>query len=359
MRKWLKRLGWTALGLVAVLAIVSLDFLRHGGQFRELTMQSLPDCQVLALDASAEDIQVDRANGLAYLSYLDRRGLVEGKPVRGTVMLVDLNAPEPRPRSALASDPPDFRPHGMSLYRAGDGSQRLFAISHTPNGGDGVRQEVHVFEQGPTGAFVLVRTIQDPLFHRPNALVATGPEQFYVANDSGASNGWERTQEMLFRRGLSTVVYFDGGKARVVVDGIKSGAGITMSPDGTKIYVSETMGKRLRVFARNAASGDLTLEEVIDIDSAPDNLSVDPAGRVWIAAHARTLALVRNFANADSPAPTQALRFDPAAKKDARLQQIYMNSGEEISAGAGAVVYQNWLLMGSITDRKLLRCRLP
>jgi arylesterase/paraoxonase len=358
VKKWLKRLGWTALGLVAVLAIVTVDFLRHGGQFRELTMQALPDCKVLAMEASAEDIQIDRANGLAYLSYLDRRGLVEGKQVRGTVMLIDLNASEPRPRPALASDPADFRPHGMSLYRAGDGSQRLFVISHTPIGG-GVRHEVHLFEQGPTGAFVLLRTVRDPLFRRPNAMVATGPEQFYVANDSGASGGWQRLQEFLLRRGLSTVAYFDGSKARVVASGIKSGAGIALSPDGTKIYVSETVGKRIRVFARNAASGDLTAEETVDIDSAPDNLSVDSAGRVWIVAHARTLALVRSFADAANKAPTQVLRFDPAGKGAGRLQQVYMNSGAELSGGAGAAVYQNSLLMGSITDRKLVRCRLP
>lgn len=359
IRKWLKRLGWLALGLFLAVGAVVFDFLRFGGQFRELTMSALPDCTTLPMAASAEDIQIDRAHGVAFLSYLDRRGQIEGKPVRGTVMLVDLNAPEPRPRPALAADPPDFRPHGMSLYRAGDGAMRLFVISHSPMSGGGVRQEVHIFEQIATGAFALVRTVRDPLLKKPNAIVAVSMNQFYVANDSGADNGWQRAQEMLFRRGLSTLAYFDGNRMRAVDTGLKSAAGIAASPDGSHIYVSETNGKRIRVYSRAMNSGDLTLDELVDVGSAPDNLNVDESGRVWIAAHAKSLALVRSFGSEKNLAPTQILRFDPAAKPEARLTQVYANPGDGISGGAVGAAYQRTLIMGSITDRKLLRCRLP
>jgi arylesterase/paraoxonase len=269
--------------------------------------------------------------------------------VLGTVMLIDLNAPEPRPRPALMADPPDFRPHGMSLYRAGDGTMRLFVISHSPVIGGSVRQEVQIFEQSATGAFSLVRTVRDPLIRKPNAIVAVGMDQFYLANDSGADNGWERVQEMAFRRGLSTLAYFDGTKMRAA----------DTSPDGTRIYVSETTGKRVRIYSRNAASGDLSLEELLELGSAPDNLNVDERGRVWIAAHARSLALVRNFISEKNLAPSQILRFDPAATGAARLTQVYLNMGEAISGAAVGAVYNQSLLMGSITDRKLLRCRLP
>lgn len=355
MQIWLKRIGWTALVIVALVAIVMFDFLRHGGQFKTLEPHFAGTCIILPMDASAEDIQVDRARGVAYLSYLDRRGQVEGRPVLGTVMLLDLNQPDARPRPALASDPPRFRPHGMSLYRAGDGSQRLFVISHPP-GGD---QVVEIFEQTATGAFVPVRSVRDPLLLDPNAIVAAGPEQFYVANDSGATNAFQKVTELLFRRGLSKVVYFDGRTMRAVATGLKSASGIAMSPDGSRVYVAETSGNRVSVFARNAASGDLTFVEHVELGSAADNINVDADGSVWIAAHAKVLALGLHFGDATKLAPTQVFRFLPGAKGDARLTEVYLDSGQAISAGSVGAAVNKQLLIGSITERKILRCRLP
>ncbi len=370
MKTWLKRIGWTALVVVALVAIVLFDFLRHGGQFKTLEPHFAGSCKAVPMSASAEDIQIDRARGLAYLSYLDRRGQVEGKPVLGTVMLLDLNQPEARPRPALATDPPQFRPHGMSLYRAGDGSQRLFVISHPPGAG----HVVEIFEQSVTGAFTPVRSVRDPLLLDPNAIVAAGPEQFYVANDSGATNAFEKATELLFRRGLSKVVYFDGRTMRVAASGLKSASGIAMSPDGSRIYVAETAGNRVSVFERNAASGDLRLVEHVDLGSAADNINVDADGSVWIAAHAKVLALGLHFGDASRPAPTQLfrLRLDSNgadatgattqvadAKRNSRLTEIYLDNGQAISAGSVGAVFKEQLLIGSITERKILRCRLP
>jgi arylesterase/paraoxonase len=131
-----------------------------------------------------------------------------------------------------------------------------------------------------------------------------------------------------------------------------------MSPDGGKLYLSETLGNRLRIYERQPASGDVVHVDDLEISGAPDNLNVDASGIVWIAAHAKTLALVRHFMNAANRAPTLVLRFDPAARGAARLQQIYADAGEQFSAGSVAAVHQQQLLVGSITERGLLRCRL-
>lgn len=355
MKKWLKRIG-VALAVVIVLAgIVVFDFLRHGGQFRALRPGFAGTCETIPMDASAEDIQIDRERGIAYLSYLDRRGLVEGRPVAGTVMLLDLNAAEPRPRAALASEPPGFRPHGMSLFVPAEGRRRLFVISHPQD----QPHEVIVFEETITGAFAPIRTIRDPLLVEPNAIAAVGLNEFYVANDSGASNGFERMQEMLFRRGMSTLAYYDGGQMTAVTTGLKSAAGLAVSPDLTRVYVSETAGNQIGIFRRDVVTGALTALDTIEMTSAPDNLNVATDGTVWVAAHAKLTALIRHFGDADSPAPTQILRFPAGASAQAGLQQVYLDMGEQISAGSVGAVWRDRLLIGSITERKLLDCRLP
>ena len=202
--------------------------------------------------------------------------------------------------------------------------------------------------------------MRDPLLHSPNAILAVGPSQFYVANDSGAMSGIERGMELLFRRGLSKIVYFDGQSMRVAASGLKSAAGIAMSPDGSRVYVSETAGNRIAVFARTAASGDLALLGHVDIGSAPDNLNVNADGTVWIAAHAKVLALIRHFGDAGSPAPTQILKLAPNEDVGSmQAEQVYLNAGEQMSAGSVAAVLNNQMLIGSITERKVLQCRLP
>jgi arylesterase/paraoxonase len=354
MKQALRIAGFAILGIFAILAVVAFDFLRHGGAFASLEPQGPDSCATVPMEASAEDIQIDRERGVAYLSYLDRRAQVEGQPVLGTVMLLDLNRPEPRPRAALLDNPPAFRPHGMSLYVTPEGRRWLFVISHPPDAG----HTVEIFRETPAGIFAHEETIRDALLFDPNAIVAVGARQFYVANDSGARNGFERVQEMLFRRGLADLVYFDGSSMRVVGSGLKTPAGIATSPDLVTVYVGETSGKRMRIYERDVVDGDLELLETVELPGAPDNLNVDAEGKVWIAAHAKILALIRHFGDPAKPAPTMILRFEPGVAEAERVRTILVDPGEKISAGSVGAVWRDTLLVGSITDRKVLLCEL-
>jgi arylesterase/paraoxonase len=352
MKRVLKILGLMLGVVLLALGVVVFDLLRHGGQFRPLEPQFAGSCRTIPMDASAEDIQLDRTRGIAYLSYLDRRGLVERKAVAGTVMLLDLNASEPRPRAALVADPPDFRPHGMSLVTLAPSPDRLFVISHPR----GESHRIEIFERADTGAFMQVDSVEDSLFFEPNAIAAFGARQFYIANDSGANNTFERLQELIFRRGLSQIIYYTGSEARVVDEGVRSAAGIALSPDTTRLYVAETAGKALRVYQRDLATGAIDLLESVPLEGAPDNLNVTEDGSVWIALHAKTLALVRHFGDASKLAPTSIVRYDPTAPEGSRLTTIYVSTGEEISAGSVAASLGNRFLLGSITDHKVVLC---
>ena len=83
------------------------------------------------------------------------------------------------------------------------------------------------------------------------------------------------------------------------------------------------------------------------------------------------LALVRHFADATQRAPTLILRYRPdagaggaaghaqGAPVSGELEEVLVDSGERISAGSVGAAYDRRLLIGSITERKVLDCRLP
>lgn len=348
MKAWQKRTLIVVATLLVVVGLFTLEFMSFGGQFRDLQLRSSGACSALALNASAEDIQIDRNRSIAYLSSLDRRGLVEGKAVEGTVLQVDLVSDPLRVDPALSSAPAGFRPHGMSLYRMGDGKQRLFVISHP----EGEEHVIEIFEQDADNRFAHIGSVRDPLLVSPNAIVAVGPQQFYVANDKGGS-GLRRMAESLFRVGMSTVVYFDGDSMRVAADGLKSAVGMGLAPDGLTAYVAETLGKRVSVYTRNPLTGALSFRQHLSVDGSPDNINVDADGALWIAVHAKLLDLIRHFGDASHHAPTTILRH-----ASGETTPILVDDGSLISAGSVGAAFGNRLYIGSITEPRLLVCRM-
>ena len=112
---------------------------------------------------------------------------------------------------------------------------------------------------------------------------------------------------------------------------------------------------------KHAINIDLPQASNTRLQTKPEavRLNVDADGTAWIAAHAKVLALGRHFGNAKNLAPTQVFKFTPEAKGDARLVEVYLNAGEQISAGSVGAVFNRKLLIGSITEHKLLQCHLP
>lgn len=335
--------------------MLALNLLRIAGVFRAVTPGFPGTCTDVALDGSSEDIRIDRQRGIGYLSLLDRDTLQHGGDVNGTVLLLDLNLAEPAPRAAMSRDPAGFRPHGLSLLMRAGEPTRLFALSHPLDGG----HTVEIAAQDAGGAFVPVRTVRDPAFVHPNAIAATGPEQFYLVNDRATSEEpslGQRWREMLGRAGHATLVFFDGGKSTVLLDDLAFPAGLALSPDGSRLYVGESMARALRVYRRDAASGALTLERRVKLESAPDNIDVDEDGKVWIAAHPKLLKFIAHLRDSRERAPAQVLRFDPR-HPDAGATQFFADDGARISAASVAAHWRDQILIGALLDKKVLVCK--
>jgi len=336
----------------AVLATVLFVLYVYPGPLAPVRSHFAGSCTELPMEASAEDIRIDRQRGVAYLSYLDR-AKPRSTSVSGTVMLVDLNAAEPRIRAALSTTPPGFRPSGMSLHVPAEGPRRLFVINTVHGGVD----SVEIFEQTPTGTFAHVESVRDRLLASANALVAVGPRQFYAASFSGQNPASEPDRRDL-RRGSWNVVYYDGKRMRAVAERLRMASGIEISPDGREIYVSEANRRQLRIFDRSMQRGDLKLRDTVPLGSVPDNLTVGDDGSVWIAAHPRAMTLARHFEDATTRSPTQVLKFTPGAIGDERVSEVYLNDGTQLSAGSVAATWRDRMLVGALNDRRLLVCRL-
>jgi arylesterase/paraoxonase len=354
MWKFVKRVLLGIGALVGVSVLGTVWILARGGAFKNIEPHFAGNCESLPLEASAEDMALDRERGYVYLSYLDRQSIVKGSAtVEGTIMRVDLNRPTLIPEPALASEPGFFRPHGLSLYVAPEGTRTLVAINHPAKRGS-EPEKVAIFTEVEPGRFQLAEEIASPLFNSPNDLVAVGPRQFYVANDKATGGGMAGALQQV-GVGASPLVYYDGQAARVVAGDIASGGGIDASDDGNTLYVSETAGMRMRVFARDPATGDVTETGRIPLGTSPDNVDVAADGSLTIGAHANTLALIRHFISG-FPAPTQVLRVIPDNAGKAAIDEVFLGDGSDIPAGSGGFTYGNKLLIGSITSRQVLVC---
>ena len=344
--------------LVLVAGVGTLYVLNRGGAFRKIEAHFAGSCESLPLDASAEDMTVDRERGFVYLSYLDRQALIKGEgklagSVQGTIMRLDLNRTPLVLEDALLDRPAHLRTHGLSLYIDAAGKRSLFVINHPLNRGTEL-ELIEVFDEVGPGQFKHRETFASPLFNSPNDMTAVGPRQFYVANDKTLNGALAAGLQQL-GIGASPLTYFDGTTARVVKDDIASGGGINVSADGSTLYVSETSAQRVRVLARDPADGSVTEKARIDVPTSPDNVDVAADGSLWVTGHANTVRLIQHFING-SPAPSQVLRVVPGDGSAATIDEIYLNAGDQISAGSVGVTYGKKLLIGSITARQILVC---
>jgi arylesterase/paraoxonase len=302
-------------------------------------------CTSFELSGSGEDIQIDRARGLAYISLFDRQALAKGDPVEpGDIVRIDLNRDPAEAASALL-DGPDLRPHGISLFIDQAGVRHLFVINHPEDRATGEEKIERYLEEEP-GLFRHQETFMSPLITRANDLVAVGKRRFYVAQDVDRKGGEK----------LTALVYCNGSDYRIIADDIQSGGGINASADYGTLYIAETGAKRVRAVGLDPSNGSVTTTQYIDLGTSPDNIDVDEDGSLWVGAHSNVAALVMHFI-IGSKAPTQIVRIDMGGTQP-QVEEVYLNAGEQISAGSVGATYANKLLVGSITDRKVLICEM-
>ena len=176
-------------------------------------------------------------------------------------------------------------------------------------------------------------------------------------NDTGAENTFERALEMMLSVGMSALVYFDGDSFISPLKDLKSSAGINISLDQDKLYIGETLGKSIRIYGLNNDLSLGILQDTIDLNGGVDNIDVDEENNIWVANHINTISLIKHFINKEEYAPTQIQRVTLNDSQNI-IKTFFENDGSLISAGSVGVYDKNSLLIGSITEKKILKCTL-
>ncbi len=341
MRFWL-----ILLAVLVVLAAAAGLRLRAFNHFSALEPVTLASCAPVHGIAGPEDIEVDEAQGRAFISSLDRRA----KDGRGAILVFDVDDPlsEAGFRDRTGGAPEAFRPFGVSYYEEGE-VRRLFVVNEAG-------PSIELFDVAENGDLTHLETFAERRLTSPNNLVAVGPRQFYVSNDVRAGrNARIASLQFLLQSGSGDIFYVDGGVWRLAAEGLRFANGLALSPDGAKLYAAETAGNALKVYDRDPASGALSLAKTIPLGASPDNIKVDAAGSVWIGALPKPLETPRLRHDERARAPSEVIRVAP----DGVVETLYRDDGAEQSAVTVAAPIRNKLLIGALYEEKFLFCDLP
>lgn len=340
-----------ALVLLLALSGVVLSTLSDAGAFRTLAPHGFERCSKVTGVMGAEDLVFDASSGLAFVSSNDFRAMEAGTPKPGVIFAWDVAA-----RGAVKPVPHDLRelhPHGVGLY-VRDGVKRLFVVNHPTR----TSSTVELFDvlDGPT--LKHLRTVEAPEFISLNDVAPVGPEQFYVTIDAGTRAGtFGRVVETFARMPWSGLGFFDGAKASVAVQGLRYANGVAVSSDGATVFVSETTGRRLLAFSRDASTGALTQRAALMTEAGLDNISIGDDGALFIGAHPKMLEFLGHAKDPAHHSPSQVLRarYTNGAFE---LSDVGIDDGSTLSGSSVAVPLGGGrTLVGSVFEKHVLDCQ--
>ncbi len=345
------RRAWRMTAVMLVLALVFFvgRMLWANGLFSSAQTGFSGSCRVLSNIPGVTDIEV--ASGLAYVAVANARRPSDDDgiyvlPLDGTGRL-----------TKLAGTPKDFHPRGLGLYRSPDGSGIfLLAVNRRSTG----RSSIDSFEvTNPATAPALVAqgTIGSGLLTDPQDVAASGAGSFYVTNgiampaflrplaDWGAVPG-------------SSILFFNGMMFRTVAEDVYGGRGLLLTPDGNHLLVASLTTRSLQSFGREMMTGNLTEGGSLTLDIAPEKITLDSRGEVWVAGHANLIQWRDFLTDPDHRPSSQVFRVSLASGVPQLAQHVYGNGGGDIAGAGVAASAGKRLLVGSALDGKLLDCSL-
>ncbi|MCA8909323.1 MAG: hypothetical protein KDA64_15765 [Rhodospirillaceae bacterium] len=320
-----------------------------------------------------EDIAVDAAAGIAYLSASDRWAVAAAVAAgadaipQGSLYRLDLGELATAQDSVTVHDlagglPADLElhPHGIDLWQGDGGDAVLFAVNHSyRRDADGTWvEEAGVLRFAVTAdGLALAGRAEGPDLCRANDVAARSADRLLVTLDQRNCRGLPLFLERLAGVDLGRVVELDFAAdppaRRSVADGLLFANGVAVLPGGA-IAVAETRRSQITLLDDTGAAAG---RRSIPLPGGPDNLMVAPDGSLLAALHPRLLLLAaytRQLAGI-TLAPTRLVAIDPASGATTVL--VDDPFGRLLSAASVAASVGDDLVAGSAFESGLLVCR--
>lgn len=333
--------------IMAVLAVVFLvgRIIWVNGVLSSVPTGFLGSCKLAASVPGVEDIEI--VNGVTFVAMGSARA---PDPRDGIYVLA-----EDGKLTKLAGAPKDFHPRGIGSYRSPDGTGIfLMAVNRRSSG----RFSIDTFEvtnPKTNPALVAQGTIEGGLLSDPQDVAAAGPGAFYVSNNSAKQSLVKGLASWGVLAG-SNILYFNGMVFRPVSEDVYGARGLVLAPDGNHLLVASLTSRSLKSFSRDPFSGNLTEAGSLTLPAAPDKISLDSQGSVWVAGHANLLSWRAFAADPARRTASQIFRVSLVSGVPQEAAQVYGNDGKEIAAANIGASHGQHLLIGSSLDNKLLDC---
>ena len=240
----------------------------------------------------------------------------------------------------------EFHPHGISIYKFNN-KIYLNAVNHTSEG-NSVISFILIDNQ-----LVFIKEIISPLLVSPNDLVMINKNQFYITNDHGSNNVVSKLLEDYLQLSKSNILFYDGNQFIISANKLKYANGINISNDFKKIYVAETIGKRIRIYERDELNNNLNLLDIIDVNSGVDNIELDQQGNLWIGSHPKLFDFLRHAKDKKNLSPSQVLVISEGSYD---VSEVFLSNGKDMSGSTVAAIYNKNLLIGSVFEDHFLHC---
>lgn len=330
--------------IIGILIMFVIKTAYNAGSFK--TIHNEFNGKTVSIDNiwGGEDITIDQSTGQAFVSSTDRwSNALHHTPKRGNIFLINLQDSLMKPINLTQNfSNNEFRPHGISLWKAPNGKRFLFAISHQ-NQADVV--EKFEFQDS---VLIHVETFKNPdFFVSPNDIVAVGERQFYFTNDHDQKPNLMRTIKDYLQIGTGYVVYYDGKSYhKTSAKDIQYANGININ--NKQLFVAASGGNKIHVFNIVAKDGQLVESDIMDIGTGGDNIEIDTAGNLWVGCHPKLLKFVSHSKDGNAISPSEVIKISYKGKGKYTQSTIYMNDGSQISASSVGAAWKNKLVIGPV-----------